>query len=116
MFTSLHANGPLPLNIILTGVLTLKKRDRWLEDSLKHMGLTTKRPLMWFVLIPWLVSLALNHGCSLRQLIVCNAPLYGGFTKHVFIEQSLGYVVLRAIAHVCHLDCAIYGLKYSPHT
>ena len=63
-----------------------------------------------------ILSLVVNHGWSLHQLDVSNAFLYGILSERVFMEQPPGYEVQGGTTQVCHLHCAFYGLKQSPHT
>ena len=51
---------------------------------------------------------------SLRQLDVKNAFFNGHLTKHVYMEQPLGYIDPRFPNHFYQLKKALYGLKQAP--
>ena len=74
----------------------------------------TFSPVVRMNSIRGLLSLVINLNCSLHQLDVSNAFLYGDLTEQVFMEQPPGYVAQGETSQVCLLRRAIYGLKQSP--
>ena len=60
-----------------------------------------------------ILSVTINNSWDIHQLNVKNAFLYSDLAKHVYMEQSLGYVA-QTENNVCLLKKAIYGLKQSP--
>lgn len=60
------------------------------------------------------LSLALHHGWSIKQLDVSNAFLHGKIQEQVYLKQPQGYVNQTFPSHVCQLHKAIYGLKQAP--
>ena len=61
------------------------------------------------------LSLALIHGWSLRQLDVKNAFLHGTLKEVIYMEQPPGFSSSIFPNHVCRLHKALYGLKQAPH-
>jgi len=60
------------------------------------------------------LSIAISHGWSLRQLDINNAFLQGRLTETVFMAQPPGFTDSDRPTHVCKLKKAIYGLKQAP--
>ena len=61
------------------------------------------------------VSLAVTHGWSPRQLDVNNAFLQGTLSEAVFIRQPQGFIDKDKPQHVCKLCKAIYVFKQAPY-
>lgn len=60
------------------------------------------------------LSLAVSHGWSLRQLDVNNAFLQGHLSENVYMTQPPGFVDQDNPPYVCKLRKAINGLKQAP--
>lgn len=60
------------------------------------------------------LSLAVSHGWSVKQLDVSNAFLHGTIQEQVYLKQPQGYVNSQFPHHVCKLHKALYGLKQAP--
>ena len=78
-------------------------------DFLETFSPVIKPQTIWLVL-----SLALIHGWSLRQLDVKNAFLHGSLKEIVYMEQPPGFSNSHFPNHVCRLQKALYGLKQAP--
>jgi hypothetical protein len=76
--------------------------------------LETFSPVIKPQTIRLVLSLALIHGWSLRQLDVKNAFLHGSLKEVVYMEQPPGFSNSRFPNHVCRLHKALYGLKQAP--
>jgi hypothetical protein len=76
--------------------------------------LETFSPVIKPQTIRLVLSLALIHGWSLRQLDVKNAFLHGSLKEVVYMEQPPGFSNSHFPKHVCRLHKALYGLKQAP--
>jgi hypothetical protein len=63
------------------------------------------------VTIKLVLSLAVTHGWSLRQLDIQNAFLHGQLKETVFMKQPPGFEDSRQPNYLCKLKKALYGLK-----
>ncbi|KAH9677458.1 retrovirus-related pol polyprotein from transposon RE1 [Citrus sinensis] len=61
-----------------------------------------------------ILSLAVMHNWTVRQLDVNNAFLHGILTENVFMHQPEGFVHPQFPSHICQLTKALYGLKQAP--
>jgi hypothetical protein len=61
-----------------------------------------------------LLSLAVSRRCSLRQIDIQNAFLYGILEEDVYMKQPPGFEDSRYPNFICKLDKALYGLKQAP--
>ncbi|KAF5459770.1 hypothetical protein F2P56_019690 [Juglans regia] len=60
------------------------------------------------------LSIAISHRWSLRQIDIQNAFLHGELTETVFMQQPPGFIDPGRPDLVCKLNKALYGLKQSP--
>ena len=79
-------------------------------DFLETFSPVIKPPTIRLVL-----SLALIHGWTLRQLDVKNAFLHDTLKEVVYMEQPSDFPNTLFPNHVCRLHKALYGLKQAPH-
>ncbi|KAH9695297.1 hypothetical protein KPL71_022712 [Citrus sinensis] len=74
----------------------------------------TFNPVVKQCIIRVILSLAVMHNWTMRQLDVNNAFLHGILAENVFIYQPEGFVHPQFPSHVCQLTKALYGLKQAP--
>lgn len=74
----------------------------------------TFSPLIKPITVRLILSLAIGHDWTLRQLDVNNAFLQSTLTDDVYMAQPRGFVDPDKPNHVCKLKKAIYGLKQAP--
>jgi hypothetical protein len=74
----------------------------------------TFSPVVKSATVRLVLSLAVSHGWSLRQVDVSNAFLHGFLSEDVYMQQPPGFEDCRYPSHVCKLQRSIYGLKQSP--
>lgn len=63
-----------------------------------------------------ILSLAIMHHQTIRQLNVNNAFFNGILMEDVFIHQLEGFIHPQYSSHTCKLTKALYGLKQAPKT
>ncbi|KAH9782071.1 retrovirus-related pol polyprotein from transposon RE2 [Citrus sinensis] len=61
-----------------------------------------------------ILSLAVMHHWSVRQLDINNAFLNGELTEDGYMHQPAGFINSQYPSHVCKLNKALYGLKQAP--
>jgi hypothetical protein len=61
-----------------------------------------------------LLSLAVTHGWSLRQIDIQNAFLHGVLNEDVYMKQPPGFQDAHHPDYLCKLDKSLYGLKQAP--
>lgn len=61
-----------------------------------------------------LLSLAVSHGWSLRQIDIQNAFLHGYLHEDVYMKQPPGFEDSTHPNYICKLDKSLYGLKQAP--
>lgn len=63
-----------------------------------------------------ILSLAIMHHWTIRQLNVNNAFFNGILMEDVFMHQLEGFIHPQYPSHACKLTKALYGLKQAPRT
>jgi hypothetical protein len=74
----------------------------------------TFSPVVKFVTIHTVLSLALSRDWAIHQLDVKNAFLHGTLTETVYCSQPIGFVDEAHPDLVCRLNRSLYGLKQAP--
>jgi Reverse transcriptase (RNA-dependent DNA polymerase) len=82
------------------------------EEGLDYFDMYS--PVIKPTTIRVVLTIALSHGWSLRQLDVNNAFLHGNLEETIFMQQASGFVDTLHPNRVCHLRKALYGLKQAP--
>jgi hypothetical protein len=75
----------------------------------------TCSPVIKPATIHLVLSIAVSHGWSLRQVDVSSALLQGTPTENIFIQQPQGFVHSQFPNYVYELNKEIYGLRQAPH-
>ena len=60
------------------------------------------------------LSIAISHGWSIRQVVINNAFLNGSLHEVVYMKQPQGFEDPNRPNHVCRLNKELYGLKQAP--
>jgi len=74
----------------------------------------TSSPVVKPITVCLVLSLAVSHGWSLKQLDINNAFLQGCLSETMFMAQPPGFVDQDKPSFICKLHKAIYGLKQAP--
>jgi hypothetical protein len=74
----------------------------------------TFHPIIKPTTIHLLLSLAVSHNWSLRQIDIQNAFLLGVLDEDVHMKQPLGFEDSTYPKNLCKLDKSLYGLKQAP--
>lgn len=74
----------------------------------------TYSPIVKISIVNTILSLALTHGWSVKQLEVKNAFLNGNIHETVYMRQSKRFQDKSILEDVCLLRKSLYRLKLSP--
>jgi hypothetical protein len=76
----------------------------------------TFNPVIKLGTICVVLGIATSKDWPIHQLEVKNAFLHGNLSKHVYAQQSFGFVSSSHLDYLCKLTKSLYGLKQAPCT